>query len=76
MWFVSGDYIDLAILGMPGETALAIQSLVFGGVLQRFPKLKVSPVHVQLMFLSNDLSQIFSFNGVNGKLRNNIFIIL
>ena len=27
---------------MPGETALAIQSLVFGGVLQRFPNLKVS----------------------------------
>ena len=26
---------------MPAETALAIQCMVFGGVLQRFPKLKV-----------------------------------
>ena len=27
---------------MPGETAHAIQCMLFGGVLQRFPKLKVS----------------------------------
>jgi len=33
------------LVGMPGETAHAIQCMLFGGVLQRFPKLKVCFAH-------------------------------
>eukprot|EP00118_Oscarella_pearsei_P025101 m.307512 g.307512 ORF g.307512 m.307512 type:complete len:363 (+) comp42378_c0_seq1:125-1213(+) len=33
------------LVGMPGETAVAVCSLIFGGVLERFPKLKVCFAH-------------------------------
>jgi len=32
-------------LGMPGETAVAICSMIMGGVLERFPRLKVCFAH-------------------------------
>lgn len=31
--------------GMPGETAIAICSVIFGGVLERHPKLKICFAH-------------------------------
>ena len=33
------------LVGMPAETSLAICSLIFGGVLERFPKLKFAFAH-------------------------------
>jgi aminocarboxymuconate-semialdehyde decarboxylase len=33
------------LVGMPAETSLAICSMIFGGVLERFPKLKVAFTH-------------------------------
>ncbi|MGB3017998.1 MAG: amidohydrolase family protein, partial [Ignavibacteria bacterium] len=33
------------LVGMPAETTLAICSMIFGGVLERFPKLKVCFAH-------------------------------
>ncbi|XP_071803463.1 2-amino-3-carboxymuconate-6-semialdehyde decarboxylase-like [Asterias amurensis] len=33
------------LVGMPGETATAVCSMIFGGVLERFPKLKVCFAH-------------------------------
>ncbi|XP_072179511.1 2-amino-3-carboxymuconate-6-semialdehyde decarboxylase-like isoform X1 [Diadema setosum] len=33
------------LVGMPGETATAMCSMIFGGVLERFPKLKVCFAH-------------------------------
>lgn len=33
------------LVGMPAETSLAICSLIFGGVLERLPKLKVAFAH-------------------------------
>ena len=33
------------LVGMPGETAMAICSMIFGGVLERFPGLKVCFAH-------------------------------
>ncbi|EDO34328.1 predicted protein [Nematostella vectensis] len=33
------------LVGMPGETALAMCSMIFGGVLERFPNLKVCFAH-------------------------------
>lgn len=31
--------------GMPSETTMAICSMIFGGVLERFPKLKICFAH-------------------------------
>lgn len=33
------------LVGMPSETAVAICSMMFGGVLERFPKLRVCFAH-------------------------------
>ena len=33
------------LVGMPSETAVAICSMIFGGVLERFPKLRVCFAH-------------------------------
>ena len=33
------------LVGMPGETAAAMCSMIFGGVLERFPQLKVCFAH-------------------------------
>src|SRR5438128_8850285 len=33
------------LVGMPAETSLAICSLIFGGVFERFPKLRVAFAH-------------------------------
>ena len=33
------------LVGMPGETAAAMCSMIFGGVLERFPRLKVCFAH-------------------------------
>ena len=33
------------LVGMPGETAQAVCCMIFGGVLERFPKLKVCFAH-------------------------------
>ncbi|MCB0708256.1 MAG: amidohydrolase family protein, partial [Chitinophagaceae bacterium] len=33
------------LVGMPGETSRAICSLIFGGVFQKFPKLKIAFAH-------------------------------
>ncbi|XP_031562651.1 2-amino-3-carboxymuconate-6-semialdehyde decarboxylase-like [Actinia tenebrosa] len=33
------------LVGMPGETALAVCSMIFGGVLERYPKLRVCFAH-------------------------------
>lgn len=37
--------VTFGFVGMPAETATAICSLVFGGVLERYPKLKVCFAH-------------------------------
>lgn len=45
------------LVGMPGETAQAICCLIFGGILERFPKLKVMFAHggtvIFVLLLSN-----------------------
>ena len=39
------DYWLPWLVGMPAETSLAICSMIFGGVLERFPKLRVAFAH-------------------------------
>ena len=39
------DYYMQNLIGNPVETAVAVASLIFGGVLERFPKLKVILAH-------------------------------
>ena len=39
------SFIVLSFLGMPSETSVAICSMIFGGVLEKFPKLKVCFAH-------------------------------
>ena len=40
-----GNYFLAWLVGMPAETALAICSLIFGGVLERLPRLRVCFAH-------------------------------
>lgn len=38
-------YLTINCIGMPGETALAMCSMIFGGVFERHPNLRVCFAH-------------------------------
>jgi aminocarboxymuconate-semialdehyde decarboxylase len=44
-WDMMGKYWLPWLVGMPAETCLAICSMIFGGVFERFPKLRVAFAH-------------------------------
>ena len=41
----TGDYWSTWLVGMPAETTLAIASMIFGGIFDKYPKLKVMFAH-------------------------------